>query len=81
VAEELGRPPDGFRPPPVDPAVEKAFLERRLLELLERTQFQERRIAALEARIAHLEGFLRMPVVRQILSARRFLKNRLGPSR
>ncbi|MCH4091487.1 hypothetical protein [Acetobacter sp.] len=42
-------------PPPVDPAEEQAFLERRLLELLEKRQADDQHIQALENRVVALE--------------------------
>ncbi|AQS85586.1 hypothetical protein A0U92_13300 [Acetobacter aceti] len=41
--------------PLVDPAEEQAFLERRLLELLEKRQADDRHIRALESRVLALE--------------------------
>lgn len=57
-----------FSLPPVDPVAEQAFLERRLLELLQKRQSDDRHIQALESRVADLE--------RQLAEAR---FGRIGP--
>ncbi|MCE0743961.1 hypothetical protein LWC05_08710 [Acetobacter sicerae] len=48
-------PGGGLFVPPVDQVEEQAFLERRLLELLEKRQADDRHIRALQSRVTTLE--------------------------
>ncbi|NHN87362.1 hypothetical protein [Acetobacter conturbans] len=52
MPDEADKP---FAVPTVDPAEERAFLERRLTDLLERNAAQARHIQGLEERITELE--------------------------
>lgn len=68
MEETLPQPKAEFAVPPVDTVEEQAFLERRLLELLEKRQADDRHIRALEEQVAVLE--------RQLVEAR---FGRIGP--
>lgn len=56
MTDESRQPPgEGVVVPPVDPVEEQAFLERRLLELLEKRQADDRHIRVLQSRVTALE--------------------------